>query len=201
LEPLNHIRVQLYAKEGSQLAQIRQADIIHSYLGKNSSVLNLYAFSYLAEIVQEFVEDNSSNPLLFRLFLSVLKAAEKRVLNGALVRYFEFWTLRLNGLLPKYDTCSKCGLYVKDLGFYALLESGQACCVSCSGGHGLYVHAGSANSLQKMFQLSPEEYSLLPMGGEISVDLELLAQRLLQFHLEKQLKSYPLLKEILRSKA
>jgi len=37
------------------------------------------------------------------------------------------------------------------------------------------------------------------MGGEVSGDLERLAQQLLQFHLEKQLKSYPLLKNILRS--
>jgi DNA repair protein RecO (recombination protein O) len=201
LELLNHVRVQLYFKEGSQLGQIRQADIIHSYLGKTPSILNLYAFSYWSEIVQEFIEDNSANPLLFRLLLSVLNTAERRVLSQELVRYFEFWTLRLNGLMPKYDTCSKCGLYVKDVGFYALLETGQACCVSCSGGRGLHVHAGAADSLHKMFQLSPEEYSLLPMGGEISVDLERLAQRLLQFHLEKQLKSYPLLREILRSKA
>ena len=201
LEPLNHIRVQLYSKEGSELAQIRQADIIHAYLGKNPSVLNLYAFSYWSEIVQEFVEDNNSNPLLFRLFLSALNTAEKRVLNQALVRYFELWTLRLNGLLPKYDACSKCGLYVKEVGFFALLETGQACCASCSGGRGLHVHAASASSLHKVFQLSPEEYSLLPTGREVSADLERLAQRLLQFHLEKQLKSYPLLRELLRSKA
>jgi DNA repair protein RecO (recombination protein O) len=201
LEPLNHVRVQIYSKEGSELAQIRQADLIHSYLGKNPSVLHLYAFSYWSEIVQEFVEDNSSNLLLFRLFLSALNTAEKRALNPALVRYFEFWTLRLNGLLPKYDACSKCGLYVKDVGFYALLETGQACCDSCSGGRGLHVRARAAKSLHKIFQLSPEEYSLLPMEGEIFGDLERLAQRLLQFHLEKQLKSYPLLREFLRGNA
>ena len=198
LEPLNHVQVQLYSKEGSELAQIRQAEIIHSYLGRNPSVPYLCAFSYWVEIVQEFVEDNSSNPLLFRLLLSVLNTAERRVFNQALVRYFEFWTLRLNGLLPKYDTCSKCGLCVKDVGFFAWLETGQACCASCSGGRGLHVHAAAANSLHRIFKLSPEEYSLLPMGGEISGDLERLAQQLLQFHLEKQLKSYPLLKKILR---
>lgn len=201
LEPLNHVRVQLYSKEGSELAQIRQADIIHSYLSRNPSVPHLYAFSYWSEIVQEFVENNNSNPLLFRLFLSALNTAESRVLNRALVRYFEFWTLRLNGLLPKYDTCSKCGLCVKDVGFFAWLETGQACCASCSGGRGLHVHAAAANSLHKIFQLSPEEYSLLPMGEDAAGDLERLAQRLLQFHLEKQLKSYPLLREILRGKA
>jgi DNA repair protein RecO (recombination protein O) len=201
LEPLNHVRVQFYSKEGSELAQIRQAELIHSYLGKNPSILHLYGFSYWSEIVQEYVEDNSSNPLLFKLFISVLNAAEKRVLSAALVRYFEFWTLRLSGLLPKYDACSRCGLYVKDDGFYVLLEIGQACCSSCSGGRGLHVHARAAKSLHKIFQLSPEEYSLLPMDGNIFGDLERLAQQLLQFHLEKQLKSYPLLRELVRDKA
>jgi DNA repair protein RecO (recombination protein O) len=194
LEPLNHVRIHLYTKENSELALIQQADTIHSYLGKNPSVPYFCAYSYWAEIVQEFVEDNSSNPLLFRLLLSVLNSAEVCVLNQALVRYFEVWVLRLNGFLPKYDTCSRCGLCVKDVGFFALLEMGQACCASCSGGRGIRVRAAAANSLYKIFQLSPEEYSKLPMGEEAGRDLEHLTQRLLQFHLEKQLKSYPLLR-------
>jgi DNA repair protein RecO (recombination protein O) len=201
LEPLNHIRLQFYCKEGSELAQIRQADTIHSYLGRNPSVRHLYVFTYWAEIVQEFVEDNSPNPLLFRLLLSVLNAGEMQVPTQSLVRYFEIWALRLSGLLPKYDTCSKCGLCVKDVGFFAWPEAGQARCVSCAGGRGIYIRAAATDALQKMFELSPGEFSQRPMGEDVAGDLERLSQRLLQFHLEKQLKSYPPLKNILRGTA
>ena len=95
--------------------------------------------------------------------------------NRALVHYFEFWALRLNGLLPKYDTCSKCGLCVKDVGFFAWFEMGQVRCSSCSGGRGLHVHTAAAKSLYKIFQLSPEEYSRLPLGDEVADELERLA--------------------------
>jgi DNA repair protein RecO (recombination protein O) len=198
LEPLTHIQLQFYSKEGSELAYVRQAETIHSYLSKHPSIKHLYAFTYLAELVQEFVDEYSPNQLLFRLLLSTLHAGESHEPTQALIRYFEIWTLRLNGLFSKYDSCSNCGLCVKDDGFFVWPETGQAHCISCAGGRGIHIHPSTANVLQKIFELSPEEFSQRPLGEEAADDIEYLAQRLLQFHLEKQLKSYSALRDILR---
>src|SRR5688572_7772134 len=63
LEPLNHINLSFYLKEGADLARIRQCETIHSYLGKQPTLEQVYAFTYMAELVQEVVQDNNPNPI------------------------------------------------------------------------------------------------------------------------------------------
>src|SRR5262249_7263136 len=102
LEPLNHIYLGFYLKEGGDLGRVRQCETIYAYLGRSPSLDRVYAFSYLAELVQELSQENYPNQHLFRLLLSVLEAASKAGTGESLIRYFELWALRLNGLLPDY---------------------------------------------------------------------------------------------------
>jgi DNA repair protein RecO (recombination protein O) len=198
LEPLNHIRLEFYSKEGAELARIRQAETIHSYLGRNPSLEKVYAFSYFAELIQEFVEEGNPNPLIFRLFLSVLNAGENAAVREPLVRYFEIWILRLSGLLPNYDYCSNCGRCVKDEGFLAWLQAGQGRCQACAGGKGVQIRPETARLLHLIFELSPERFAKTAASDSAIRNLERLTLRLMEHHLEKQTKSYKSLREILQ---
>jgi DNA repair protein RecO (recombination protein O) len=198
LEPLNHLRLQFYSKEGADLARIRQTEMIHSYLGKNPSLEKVYSFTYFSECIQEFVEENNANPLLFRLFLSVLNAGEHVGVSEALVRYFEVWILRLSGIMPNYDYCSDCGRYVKDDGFFAWLEAGQGRCPACAGGKGVYIRPETVPVLHAIYELSPERFATVPTSLSAVRNLERLTRELLELHIEKQLKSYKPLRELLR---
>lgn len=198
LEPLNHIRLEFFLREGRDLGQVRGADLIHSYLGKNPSLIQVYAFSYFAELVNELVQDNQPNDAMFRLFLSSLDAGERNSANAFLIRYFETWCLRLSGLLPHYEYCSNCGKYVKDVGFFAWLDTGQARCEECARGKGIRVGTPACAALDLMTRLSPGEFMNRPHGDAAAADLERLSRKLLDLHLEKQLKSYPILQEALQ---
>jgi DNA repair protein RecO (recombination protein O) len=197
LEPLNHIRLELYAREGRDLSQIRGTELIHSYLGKNPSLRHIYAFSYFAEICNEIAQDNQGNQALFRLMLASLNAGEKQDVSPQLVRYFEIWCLKLSGLLPNYAYCSNCGKCVKDDEFFALFEAGQAQCRSCAQGHGMRIGAPASAALISMARLSPEQFIAQPVAADAIREIERLSQKLLDLHLERQLKSYPILKEVL----
>jgi hypothetical protein len=48
-----------------------------------------------------------------------------------------------------------------------------------------------------MIKLSPEQFAVRPLARDAAADIERLSQRLLGLHLEKQLKSYRILKEAL----
>lgn len=197
LEPLTHVRVQLFAKEGSDLARILQCEMMHSYLGKNPTLDRLYGFSYVAELAQELAPENSPSALLFRLVLAVLDAGERDGVNHALLRYFELWALKLNGWLPNYDYCPACGRCVKDDGFYAWLEAGQGRCRACAEDRGIRIGSEAARLLQDMLALSPAQFVSRAQPGAGPRDLERLTQKLLEWHLEKRLKSYIPLREIL----
>jgi DNA repair protein RecO (recombination protein O) len=199
LEPLNRVRLTLYAREGRDLYQIREAELLHSYLGKDPSLKHICAYNYFAEICSEIAPDNQGHNALFRLLLAALDAGEKHDISHALIRYFEIWCLKLSGLLPNYAYCSNCGKCVKDDEFFAWVEAGQGRCRDCAQERGLKIGVSASAALAKMETLSPEQFVTQPSIEEAVRDIDRLAQKLLHFHLEKQLKSYRILKEAISS--
>jgi len=199
LEPLTHVRLQYYAREGRDLSRLGHCEIIHSYLGKNPTLDRVFGFSYLAELAQELSPENNPNALLFRLLLAALDAGELAGVSAALLRYFELWALKLNGWLPDYAYCSACGKCVKDDGFYAWLEAGQGRCRDCAEGQGIKIGSEAARLLHQILALSPMQFASRSFPAAAAGELERLTQRLLEWHLEKRLKSYPAVKEMLRS--
>ena len=197
LEPMTHVRAQLYAKEGSDLARIWQCEIVHSYLGRNPTLDRIFGYSYMGELSQELAQENNPNALLFRLLLAVLDAGEQVGVNEALLRYFELWALRLNGWLPDYAYCPACGKCVKDQGFYAWLEAGQGRCRACADHRGIRIGPEAARLLWEILRFSPAQFASCSHSAPALRDLERLAQSLIEWHLEKRLKSYGTLKEVM----
>lgn len=199
LEPLNHVQLEFWVREGRELSQIRQADLIRSYLGKNPNLPKISAFSYFAELTNELVQDNQANDPLFRLVLASLEAGNTYAVSWSLVRYFEIWCLKLSGWLPNYAYCSNCGKCVKDDGFFAWLEAGQTRCSECSEGRGLQIGSIASKALELMSKLTPEQFTQRLLDFNAASEIESLTQRLLTLHLDKQLKSYRILREALRN--
>lgn len=198
LEPLNHVQIEFWTREGKELGQIRRAELVHSFWKKKPDLRQIYAFSYFAEISHDLVQENQPNPALFRLLLAALAAGEHQDIAPALVRYFELWALKLNGLLPNYAYCSNCGKCVKDEGFFAWIEAGQTRCAACAQHRGVRIGAAASAALEEMMKLPPEKFMVRPLAEDAGADIERLSQRLLGLHLEKQLKSYRILREVLQ---
>jgi len=199
LEPLSHIRAKFFLREGAELWRLRQCESLHSYLGTNASLAQFYGFSYIAELVCEYLEDHNPNPSLFRLLISTLSAGEQKGCSEALVRYFELWTLKLCGLLPDYCSCSVCGKRIAHSEFYASSEGGEGSCTACAKGRGIRIGTATAALLQSFQRRSPAEFvDEAGRTGSGSPDLEQLTQRLIEWSLEKPLKSYPPLRKFWR---
>jgi len=158
----------------------------------------MLAYNYFAEIIQEIVQENNANQAIYRLLLTSLSLGERSGISEALVRYFEYWCLKLSGLIPDYDYCSNCAKCVKDVGFFAWLDTGQVRCEPCSDNRGLRICGESAVAMRSIAHVSPEKFAAQPLSDIASIELERLMQRLLELHLEKPLKSYPLLRQALR---
>ena len=199
LEPFNHVRVEFWFREGKDLGRIRGAELITAFPGKTMDLRQICACSYFAEIVSEITPENQANNALFRLLLASMKAVAAMLPTVALIRYFEIWALRLNGFLPDYSRCPVCGKSVIEEGFFAWIESGEARCRACAKGIGLYVSAKSVDMLEKMMKLPPEGFMIHTFEQTTASELERFVQRLLGFHLERQLKSWPMLQEALKS--
>ena len=193
LEPLTHLRAKFFLREGADLWQLRQCETIRAYLGRNPSPELVNGCSYVAELTCEFLEEHNPNPPLFRLLLSTIAALESRGCDEALVHYFELWLLKIEGVLPDYTYCSNCGGCAKDSGLYAQVDSGQGLCVACCEGRGLQIRPAALDALSAFLRLPPLGFSALELTRPVLSDLGRLTQKLLEWSLEKPLRSYPAL--------
>jgi DNA repair protein RecO (recombination protein O) len=198
LEPLNHVWLQIYSREGADLCRIRSCELVHSYLGRTPGLEHVFVFEYMAELIQELVPESSPNPLFFRLLLAALEAGEQQGASEALTRYFEIWCLRLSGLLPSYDSCAKCGSSIREGQFHAWIEAGQALCSTCARGTGVKLGAPANTLLRSAVQISPAQFIRSGAPTAALREIEDLTRRMFETHLEKRLKSRSLLQELFR---
>ena len=107
LEPLTWASVVYFEKESRELVSLNTADTLRSPLSAHHPEALGYV-GYLAELIDEWAPESDPNERLFRLGASVVDALAGDVPVEALVRYFEYWLLRLQGVYPSVSVCQRC---------------------------------------------------------------------------------------------
>ena len=108
LEPMSHVTVFFYEKERRDLVTVSGCDLLESFFEIQSDLKTSLTLSYFAELVEDVLPARSSEDVLFRLLLSVLRALKMKGELGLLAPYFEAWFLQANGFLPDVHRCRQC---------------------------------------------------------------------------------------------
>jgi DNA repair protein RecO (recombination protein O) len=132
LEPLTEVRVTYFEKEGRELARIDHCDLIASHVAIQKQLKYYYALSYIAEITDLFSRVNEKDEKFYRLIKAIVKSLEEGVTLAICIRYFEIWTLKLQGLLPSLTHCSHCGAEIEKKGGIFFQQSHDFVCSDCS---------------------------------------------------------------------
>lgn len=110
LEPYTLTKLIYEEREDRELVTIRQAEIIESNFELVKIRDTVQTLDYLCELVIEFSPPNLVDESLFRLLRTCISSLKEKPNKGnPLISYFEFWTLKLTGVLPNFDNCGKCG--------------------------------------------------------------------------------------------
>ena len=117
LEPMTHVEAMWSVKTGRDLHRIEQLEERHSYATMQADPTLQSVCAVMAEVGEAFASEGSVDDREFRLFGAVLDALDAGGEPPLLLRYFEFWTLRLHGMLGEPGECAGCG---------AAIEPGQA---------------------------------------------------------------------------
>lgn len=107
LQPLTEVRVAYVEHEGRELVALNYADIVRSPMSLPPDAIA--HVSYVAELLDEWAQDADADERLFRLGTSVLDALGAGAPVEPLLRYFECWLLRLQGLYPEGDGALSAG--------------------------------------------------------------------------------------------
>lgn len=132
LEPMSaYVKIYYYSKESKELATISNCDVLEDFFEIQRDPRVLFTLGYFSELIEEFIPTHPNNELLFRLVLKILQAFKSGIDADSLAVYFEGWFLKLNGLIPDFSRCNKCGKKLPDGGWLSLLKDGIYC-AGCS---------------------------------------------------------------------
>lgn len=199
LEPLTRAGIAYYERELRDLVRINYVEPQRSALSAvahgtgDASVLG--HAEYFAELIDEWAPEGHADERLYRLGSSVIDALADGVPIDALARYFEFWLLRLQGVYPQLSSCPLCG------GAYdggAIMPAGEHhyVCRRCAAGGGTSLSLAAMHFLRVAAASSPDALIDIPLDTTAGRELETAHRRLLQIHLEKELKSARVLRAL-----
>lgn len=143
LEPLSRGRATWTETEGRDLVRLEGFEILASFAGLQADLAWFYLFAYLAEVTDTFALEREPDARFYRLLRAATDAAAAGASTGLVRRWFEVWTLRLQGILPDLDVCSLCGTGTVPGGAALATTTSATLCGSCasrSGSEGAIVH-------------------------------------------------------------
>ncbi|MEK6322590.1 MAG: DNA repair protein RecO [Acidobacteriota bacterium] len=198
LEPFTEVALGYFQKEGRDLVSVSTCDILRSHFERGArDVETASTFSYLAELLTEFLPEHEPNERLYRLVLATLEAieGEERDLSQIL-RYFETWLLRLVGFFPDASHCAVCDEAISADEPVFLTGEGAPRCLACSGAKGFSVDQQLRNIIGEIFRTHPTAFARQQVSREHIVKIGEINYQIIRHALERDLKSRSLLKQL-----
>jgi DNA repair protein RecO (recombination protein O) len=193
LEPMTRGEVAYYEREQRDLVRLNYVDPVRSPLAATGDALGYVG--YFAELIDEWAPEAHADERLFRLGASMIDALAGGAPVDKLARYFEYWLLRLQGVYPAL-ACFDCA-GVLTAGALMPPRTHMFVCKRCApSGGGTEVSAGAIRFLASAGATAPERLEQLSLSASASRELETAHRRLINLHLEKELKSARVLREM-----
>jgi DNA repair protein RecO (recombination protein O) len=194
LEPMTRAGVAYYEREQRDLVRLNFVEPTRSPLAAASSDALGYV-GYFAELIDEWAPEAQADERLYRLGSAAVDALVAGAPVDALARYFEYWLLRLQGVYPSVGHCPGCG---KTLSAAAIMPPRETVllCAACAPAGGTRLSAEALSFLRSAAALAPEDLGTRPLDARAVKELEMAHRRLIHVHLEKELKSVRVLREM-----
>lgn len=193
LEPLTCAGVAYYEREGRDLVRLNYVEPTRSPLSASGEALGYVG--YFAELIDEWAPESHADERLYRLGASVTDGLARGAPAESVARYFEYWLLRLQGVYPSIRQCPGCGSPLADGAAMPPHET-VLVCRDCSPGGGTLLSAEAMLFLRRAGRAAAEALGALALGTSAARELETAHRRLLNVHLEKELKSARVLREM-----
>jgi DNA repair protein RecO (recombination protein O) len=194
LEPMTRAGVAYYEREQRDLVRLNYVEPVQSPLAASTAEA-LGHVGYFAELIDEWAPEAHADERLFRLGASIVDAVAAGSPVDHLARYFEYWLLKLQGVYPAL-ACDGCRMA---LGHGAVMPPRDFVfvCRRCAPGNGgTDLSAEAIRFLAASGTVGPELLATVPLPAAASRQLETVHRRLINLHLEKELKSARVLREM-----
>jgi DNA repair protein RecO (recombination protein O) len=188
LEPTSHVALLLYA--GRELDVVTQAEAIDHFRVIREDLQRFAKATAMLEAVDQVAQERQPNVRLYQMLLGGLRALAAHD-AALLVPAFFLKLLALEGFHPVLDECVSCGRSDELVGFDT--AEGGALCRTCL--RGPRVSAGALTTVRRI--LGGELAAVLNERATPEVaEVDRLACRALEHHLERRLRSLTVLDRV-----
>jgi DNA repair protein RecO (recombination protein O) len=188
LEPLNHVALLLY--EGRELDVITQADTIEQFRLVREDLDRLAKATSLLEAADQVAQERQPSSRLYTMVLGALRALSAAD-SPLLVPAFFLKLLSLEGFHPLLDGCAGCGSSAELVAFD--VGEGGALCRACAGRVNALAVTPDALALVRRILGGDLSAVLREPAGRATAEVDRLATRALEHHLERRLRSVSVL--------
>lgn len=195
LEPLTRGEVAYYEREQRDLVRINYVEPSRSPLSATTGDA-LGHVGYFAELIDEWAPEAHADERLYRLGSSVLDALAAGAPIENLARYFEYWILRLQGVYPALSACPGCGGRFAEGAVMPPRDHLFVCRTCAPPGGGTAIGLEALRFLRAAGSAAPDRLEALALSARAGRELETAHRRLLALHLDKELKSARVLREM-----
>ena len=196
LEPFTRVRLAYFERENRELVTLSYADPVASPLVSDRADAIGHA-SYFAELVDAWALEGDPSERLYRLGASVIDAIAGNVPVERLARYFEYWLLRLQGVYPSIVTCHRCGKTLRQGGAIVASDPSVFVCRECGPrGSQLDLSADALRFLRAAVTHGPAQIGDVVLAPPAARQLATVHRQLIATHLEKELRSARVLREL-----
>jgi DNA repair protein RecO (recombination protein O) len=200
LEPMTRAGVAYYERELRDLVRINYVETTRSPLAAMSvsaaAAEALGHVGYFAELIDEWAPEAQVDERLYRLGCSITDAIAAGAPVERLARYFEYWILRLQGVYPTLSACPGCGEPFTDGAVMPPKDDLLVCRQCAPPAGGTHVSVEALRFLRAAGATAPDRLDALPLEARAARELETVHRRLLNLHLDKELKSARVLREM-----
>jgi DNA repair protein RecO (recombination protein O) len=192
LEPWTRVRASWVEKEGRELHRVESLDPERSYATMQSEPARQAACAVLAEIAVATAREEQPDPTAFRLMGAVLDGLEAGLDPFAAVRYFEYWELRLHGVLPDLSVCAACGSALGPADARFAVPGEGLRCGACAKGspQARRLHRADLEFLQAAASLPPSGMGAHASAARPGGALEALLRGALEAFAERRFRAY-----------
>ncbi len=198
LEPLSYVRIWFYERETRELVRINQCELIESFLEVQRDYTSGVGLALVSEVTEAVLPEREPADAAFRLVLLSARMIGRHSRVALPLAYFNLWTVRLGGWLPRLDRCARCG---RELGAEAVHGSPMFHGLACSNCRLPGMRNISASGLalarvmlvEKLDRLAEQEWPAAPLDElnaylldliEHQIERKLTTRRLLEMRRE-----------------
>ncbi|MBA2258212.1 MAG: DNA repair protein RecO [Acidobacteria bacterium] len=200
LEPMTRAGVAYYERELRDLVRINYVEPVASPLSAigsiDASAAGFGHVGYFAELIDEWAQEAHADERLYRLGSAMVDALAAGAPIDRLARYFEYWLMRLQGVYPSVSACPACGQPLEAGAMMPPREELFVCRRCAPSGAGTELSPEALRFLRASSRTAPERVDGLTLDMRAGRELETAHRRLLLAHLDKELKSVRVLREM-----